>query len=247
MQVLQDNISSCQLDAELGKIVVEEDTHEDGPVMKENVNVCPAADQPVITSNIQQGASTSLLRLAAPTVIQESLDAFLARFDEDGTNEHTASHFWIFSGANADWCRFSVPSDSIPLLERLLAKHEDFITRFKLGAGIGNFLLRLLAAIVMDMHNTRLDSLSERKLFEWTNAVKELICAGLPVEFLLTYLRYIGKIWFTRGLKAQLASFDRRIAKVGAKLSALKSEREQLRAIAHETIMHNELVTHELF
>ena len=35
----------------------------------------------------------SLLRLVAPTVIQESLDAFLARFDEDGTNEHTASHF----------------------------------------------------------------------------------------------------------------------------------------------------------
>ena len=120
---------------------------------------------PFITINIQQGTSMSLLRLAAPTVIQESLDAFLARFDEDGTNEHTASHFCIFSGANADWLRFSVPSDSIPLLERLLAKYEDFITRFKLGAGIGNFLLRLLAAIVMDMHNTHLDLLREKKLF----------------------------------------------------------------------------------
>lgn len=79
--------------------------------MKENVNMCPTADQPVITSNIQQGASTSFLRLAAPTVIQESLDAFLARFYEDGTNEHTASHFWIFSGA--DWLQFSVPPQTI--------------------------------------------------------------------------------------------------------------------------------------
>lgn len=76
--------------------------------------------------------------------------------------------------------------------------------------------------------------------------MKDLIRAGFPVEFLLTYLRYIGKIWFTRGLKAQLASFDERIAKGGAKLSALKSEREQLRAIVPETVMHNELVTHEL-
>ena len=58
---------------------------------------------PFITINIQQGTSMSLLRLTAPTVIQGSLDAFLARFDEDGTNEHTASHFWISSEANADW------------------------------------------------------------------------------------------------------------------------------------------------
>ena len=48
---------------------------------------------PFITINIQQGTSMSLLRLTAPTAIQGSLHAFLARFDEDGTNEHSASHF----------------------------------------------------------------------------------------------------------------------------------------------------------
>ena len=215
--------------------------------MKENANVCLATNQPVVTSDIQQGACTSLLSPAAPSVTQESLDSFLARFDEDGTNEHTASHFWTFSGANADWLRFSVPADSIPLLERLLAKHGDFVARLKLGAGIGNFLLRLLAAILMDMHNTHLDSLSERKLFEWKNAIKDLIQSGLAVEFLLRYLRYIGNIWFDRRSKAQLASYDERIAKQGANLSALKSETEQLWALVPEMMMHNELVTHYLF
>jgi len=55
------------------------------------------------------------------------IKAFLGKFEQDRNNEHEASHFYNFIGPSTRIHRFSVPSKSVPLLEHLQTRHNDFI------------------------------------------------------------------------------------------------------------------------
>jgi hypothetical protein len=99
------------------------------------------------------------------------LNDFLARLNVERPNNHNASHFWSFSKTKENFLHFSVPVEVTTLLKKLLLKHGNFMGRFKLGAGFGDFTLALLAAILMDIHHTPFDLLEKGKLFEWMDAV----------------------------------------------------------------------------
>jgi SAM-dependent MidA family methyltransferase len=46
---------------------------------------------------------------------------------------------------------FWVPSDSVPYLQQLIAKHGDFITKFKLGAEFGGPMLSTFSSVLAAM------------------------------------------------------------------------------------------------
>ncbi|KAK9987050.1 hypothetical protein SO802_032001 [Lithocarpus litseifolius] len=58
---------------------------------------------------------------------REHIEAFLGRFEQDKNNELKASHVYNFAGPSTRIHRFSVPSESVPLLEHLRTRHNDFI------------------------------------------------------------------------------------------------------------------------
>uniref|UniRef100_A0A2N9HEP2 Aminotransferase-like plant mobile domain-containing protein n=1 Tax=Fagus sylvatica TaxID=28930 RepID=A0A2N9HEP2_FAGSY len=89
---------------------------------------------------------------------------------------------------------------TVPLLEKLLLKHGNFMSGFKLGMGFG-------------------------KLFEWMDAVRDLMTTGVAVGFLLDHIRNLGEMWFAqKEKKKQLTSLSSKIAKMEEELLALKSE-----------------------
>lgn len=157
---------------------------------------------------------------AIPSPLRESVEAFVARFDEDvGCS---ASHFFKFTSSETSIQRFSIPSESAPILEQLRSKHEDFIGQLEVGSGTGNFLLSLLDAIIMDMKSTSISFLKEVCLFEWRGTVRDLIKLGMTVTFLCLHLRYIAKEWF---IWTQIVFLKNQISKWKAELTFMLSKR----------------------
>jgi hypothetical protein len=141
--------------------------------------------------------------------------SFLSRLNETQANIHIASHFWSFSEAKENFLHFSVPAEATPLLEKLLLKHGTFMGGFKLGTSFGDFSLALLAAVLMDIHHTPFDILGEGKLFEWMDAIRDLMTTGVAVGFLLDHIRDLDEMWFVQKKKEkQLTSLSTKISKM---------------------------------
>ena len=150
-----------------------------------------------LTVNIvKQDAPVSIIEKNDLDLIQGDFGSFLNRLNETQANLCIASHFWSFSEAKENFLHFSVPAEAVPLPEKLLLKHGNFMGGFKLGMGFGDFSLSLLATVLMDIDHTPFDLLDEGKLFEWMDAVRDLITTGVVVRFLLDHIRNLGEMWF---------------------------------------------------
>jgi hypothetical protein len=181
-------------------------------------------------------------------LIQGDFGSFLSRCNETQANLRIAFHFWSFSEAKENFLHFSVPAEAAPLLEKLLLKHGNVMGGFKLGTSFGDFSLALLAAVLMDIHHTPFDLLGEGKLFEWMDAVRDLVTTGVAVRFLLDHIRNLGEMWFAQKEKRkQLTSLSSKIAKMGEELLALKSEWEQFRAAVPATAAVDMSLSNGLF
>ena len=53
----------------------------------------------------------------------------------------------------------------------------------------------------MNIHHTPFDLLDEGKLFEWMDAVRDLMTTGVAVGFLLDHLHNLGEMWFAHKRK----------------------------------------------
>uniref|UniRef100_A0A2N9GJL1 Aminotransferase-like plant mobile domain-containing protein n=1 Tax=Fagus sylvatica TaxID=28930 RepID=A0A2N9GJL1_FAGSY len=178
---------------------------------------------------VEQDAPVSIVEKNDFDLIQGDFDSFLSRLNETRANLRIASHFWSFLEAKENFLHFSVLAEAVPLLEKLLLKHGNFMSGFKLGMGFGDFSLALLVAVLMNIHHTPFDLLDEGKLFEWMDAVRDLMTTSVAVGFLLDHIRNLGEMWFAqKEKKKQLTSLSSKIAKMEEELLALKSESEYL-------------------
>ncbi|KAK7851868.1 hypothetical protein CFP56_040768 [Quercus suber] len=191
-------------------------------------------------------ASKGVDAVGEATNMKEHIEAFLGRFKQDRNNEHEASHFYNFVGPSICIHRFSVPLESVPLLEHLRTKHNDFIGQLTVGSVVGNPLLRILAAVLMDMQETQVNALTEERLFKWRNAVRDLHKAGLDVSFFLCHLRDVVTSWFRRDMKIRLASIVHWISELETELAILKSEMAQLQRNPPNAVILDNTAIHGL-
>ncbi|GMY34122.1 CHD3-type chromatin-remodeling factor PICKLE [Fagus crenata] len=147
---------------------------------------------------VERDAPVSIVEKNDFDLIHGDFGSFLSRLNETRANLRIASHFWSFSKAKENFLHFSVPTEAAPLLEKLLLKHENFMGGFKLGTGFGDFSLALLAAILMDIRHTLFDLLGEGELFEWMDAVRDLMTTSVAVGFLLDHIRNLSEMWFAQ-------------------------------------------------
>ena len=99
------------------------------------------------------------------------LPTFLARFDLLEFNSLPTSHFHHFDPSYGSFLRFSVPMESLPLLEGFFKRHGDFNSGFRGGVFLGNILMELLCAVLISLKDSSLESLSKEKLLEWRGVV----------------------------------------------------------------------------
>nr|POE80493.1 hypothetical protein CFP56_25206 [Quercus suber] len=67
-------------------------------------------------------------------------------------------------------------------IEAFLGRHNDFIGQLTVDSIVRNPLLRILAAMLMDMQETQVNALIEERLFKWRDAVRDLHKASFEVS-----------------------------------------------------------------
>jgi hypothetical protein len=98
--------------------------------------------------------------VGAGTISDEVVD-FFREFDKRTSNPHPEWYFWKFNGPLVSFGDFWVPSDSVPYLRQLTTKYGNFITKFKLGAGLGGPMLSLLSSVLAAMSKSELGSVTK--------------------------------------------------------------------------------------
>ena len=78
--------------------------------------------------------------VGASTISDEVVN-FFREFDKRTPNPHPERHFWEFNGLLVSFGNFWVLSDCVPYLQRLTVEHGNFVTNFKLNAGLGGPML----------------------------------------------------------------------------------------------------------
>ncbi len=122
------------------------------------------------------------------SVSKEVVD-FFKEFDKRTPNPHPKRHFWEFNGPLVPFGDFWVPNDCVPYLQRLTIKHGNFVTNFKLSAGLGGPMLSLLGSVLAAMSKSNLRTVSKAQVLAWKGVIQDLMEVGFDLGFMIGYLR----------------------------------------------------------
>uniref|UniRef100_A0A2N9FHF1 Aminotransferase-like plant mobile domain-containing protein n=1 Tax=Fagus sylvatica TaxID=28930 RepID=A0A2N9FHF1_FAGSY len=111
---------------------------------------------------------------------------FFREFDKRTPNPYPEWHFWKFNGPLVSFRDFWVPSDRVPYLQQLIAKHGNFVAKFKLGDGFGGPMLSLLNSVLAAMSKFDLGSMTKIALLQDSLAVlttyqEEMMSMGVTI------------------------------------------------------------------
>ena len=95
------------------------------------ITIANPPPRPIAEAGSSVGAST----------ISDEVVNFFKEFDKRTPNPHPERHFWEFNGLLVSFGNFWVLSDCVPYLQRLTVEHGNFVTNFKLNAGLGGPML----------------------------------------------------------------------------------------------------------
>ena len=80
---------------------------------------------------------------------------------------------------------FWVPSDSVPYLQQLTIKYDNFVTKFKLGAGFGGPMLSLLGNVLAAMDKSDLGNVMKVQILTWKSVIQDLMEVGFNLGFVI--------------------------------------------------------------
>ena len=81
--------------------------------------------------------------------------------------------------------RFDVPIEGLPLLEKLLSKYLDFMSRCTYGNAVRKVIFQSFVAVLLDIERTPLKSFNLHKVLEWNGVLSELQSMRFDVGFIL--------------------------------------------------------------
>ena len=80
---------------------------------------------------------------------------------------------------------FDVPIKGLPLLEKILSKYPDFMSRCTYGNAVRKVMFESFVAVLLDIKHTPLKSFNLHKVLEWKGVLSELQSMRFDVGFIL--------------------------------------------------------------
>ncbi|KAL4606720.1 hypothetical protein ACB092_09G123900 [Castanea dentata] len=141
-----------------------------------------------------------------------SAQDFIEMFNQERENDKSAKDFYTLPGATVKFQRFDVPMEGLPLLEKILLKHPDFMSNCTYGNAVRKVMFQSLVALLLDMERMPLKSFNLHKVLEWKNVLNELQSMKFDVKFILGWLQATAKSCITRDGEIKLAELAVKIA-----------------------------------
>ena len=164
-----------------------------------------------------------------------NVQGFMEMFNQERENDKSVEDFYTLFEVTMKFQHFDVPVEGLPLLEKILLKHPDFMSRYTYGNAMRKVMFQSLFAILLDMECTPLKSFNLRKVLKWKNVIRELQSMKFNVEFILNWLKATaasciirdGEIKLTE-LAVKIADLEKEIAAKSTELSSLTNKRNSI-------------------
>ena len=120
--------------------------------------------------------------------------------------------------------RFDVPIEGLPLLEKILSKYPDFMSRCTYGNAVRKVMFQSFVAVLLDIERTPLKSFNLHKVLEWKGVLSELQSMRFDVGFILDWLKTTAASCIIRDGEMKLAELTAKIANLEKEITAKVSE-----------------------
>ena len=102
--------------------------------------------------------------------------------------------------------RFDVPTEGLPLLEKMLSKHPNFMSRCTYGNAVRKVMFKSLVAVFLDIERSPFKSFNLHKVLEWMDVLSELQFMRFDVGFILDWLKTTAASCIIRDGEMKLAN-----------------------------------------
>ena len=133
-------------------------------------------------------------------------------FDQERKNDKSTEDFYTLSGTTVKFQRFDVPTEGLPLLEKILSKQPNFMSKCTYGNAVRKVTFKSLVAVLLDIERTPLKSLNLHKVLEWKDVLSELRSMRFDVGFILDWLKTTAASCIVRDGEMKLAELTVKIA-----------------------------------
>jgi len=164
-----------------------------------------------------------------------NVQGFMEMFNQERENDKSVEDFYTLFEVTMKFQHFDVPVEGLPLLEKILLKHLDFMSRYTYGNAMRKVMFQSLFAILLDMECTPLKSLNLHKVLDWKNVIRELQSMKFNVEFILDWLKATATSCIIRNgeiklakLAVKIADLEKEIAAKSTELSSLTNKRNSI-------------------
>ena len=106
-------------------------------------------------------------------------------FNQERENDKSAKDFYALSRTTVKLQRFDVPIEGLALLEKILSKYPDFMSRCTFGNVVRKVMCQSFVAVLLDIERTPLKSFNLHKILEWKGVLSELQSMRFDVGFIL--------------------------------------------------------------
>ena len=149
---------------------------------------------------------------------------FMEMFDQEKENDKSVEDFYALSGTTVKFQRFDVPIEGLPLLEKVLSKHPDFMSRCTYGNPVRKVMFQSFVVVLLDIEHTPLKSFNLHKVLEWKDVISELQSMRFDVGFILDWLKTTAASCIIRDGEMKLVEITAKIADLEKEIAAKVSE-----------------------
>ena len=108
--------------------------------------------------------------------------------------------------------RFDVSVEGLPLLEKVLSKHPNFMSRCTYGNAVMKVMFQSFIAVLLDIERTPLKSFNLHKVLKWKAVLSELQSMKFDVGFILDWPKTTVASCIIHNGKMKLAKLAVKIA-----------------------------------
>ena len=156
-------------------------------------------------------------------------------FNQERENNKSAKDFYTLLGTLVKFQRFDVLVEGLPLLEKVLSKHPDFMSRCTYGNAVRKVMFQSFVAVLLDIECTPIKSFNVHKILEWKAVLSELQSMKFDVGFILDWLKttvasciiHDGEMKLAE-LAVKIADLEKEIAVKSAELFLLTSQKNSI-------------------
>ncbi|MBA0721748.1 hypothetical protein Golax_009257 [Gossypium laxum] len=157
-----------------------------------------------------------------------SISDLLMKIDADEESKVKFTDFTGLDGKHVTVGKYCFPLSLLPTLKLIINVYGDVAATSKMSPSITERIYVMFCASIKEMHDLRLEQITECRILKWRDAIKDALRMNFKVDFAMEHLKKIACACIGLMERQRLEEVALRISKLEAELSANKKEHSKI-------------------